>query len=133
MISVFPSASISVNIGVERIAWVCPRSTSQATFASSPVTMLSLLVPPSLVTITANSSPSPHLSVAAGVEVTLAEKSPMIEPYVSEPSMSSVATQLTVGESMTPKVETFATLPVPGPPLGEWIGIVPLWVGTREY
>ena len=81
--------------------------------------MLSLLLPPSLVTITANNSPSPHLSTAAGVDTILAEKSPIIEPYVSEPSISSVATQLTVGESMMPKLVTFATLPLPGPPLGE--------------
>ena len=102
IISGLPSSLISVNIGVERIVSVCPISTSQAIFASSPVTILMVLVPVSLDMMTANNSPWPHLSIDAGVEVTEAEKSPIIEPYVSAPSKSSNATQLTVGVSITP-------------------------------
>ena len=109
---------MSVIIGVERIASVCPKSTSQAVLASSPVMILRVLLPESLVIITPNNSPKPHLSMAAGVVVILAEKSAITDPYASAPSMSSVATQFMVGESMMPNSVTLSTLPSPGPPFG---------------
>ena len=84
-ISNLPSELTSSSMGVERISSVSPKSTSHAVLASSPVTMLNLLLVVSLDTITANNSPSPHLSLAALVEVMLLLKSPIIEPYKSEP------------------------------------------------
>ena len=88
--------------------------------------ILSELVPESLVTITPNSSPNPHRSIAADVAVILVEKSAITDPYASAPSKSSVATQLTVGESIMPNSVTSSTLPLPGPPFGPCGGIVPL-------
>ena len=73
------------NLEFTTIASVEPKSTCHANLASSPLTMLSLLLVESLDTITANNSPWPHLSSAALVAVILLEKSPIMEPYKSDP------------------------------------------------
>ena len=82
---------------------------------------------------TANNSFPPHLSFAASGAVIEFEKSPITEPYASEPSALSNACQFTIGESIIPYSLTSLTLPWPGPPLIECAGIVPLCVDVLPY
>ena len=69
------------------MASVVPRLTRHAIFASFPETMLRKLSrepsESSLEIITGKSVPAPQRSSAASEALTLAEKSPMTEPYAS--------------------------------------------------
>ena len=126
-----PSWSTSTMLGVDRTSRVSPMLTCHAIFASSPATRLRYVSVVSLWTSTANKSSSAHRSSAAGGAVMLFEKSAMIEPYASAPSMSSNAAQFTPGLSMVPSMAPSITSPSPGPPSGPWSGMVALWVGVR--